>query len=158
MGEVSFLAVFAGVAGYYFYETLGYTVSKFDRTGGPALFPQILVIGFIFVIAIRIVQILITKEKVKFRFLTILKGPRGVFFLSFLAYVVVLPIFGFLVSGSLYLVGLSKYMFHQVSDELVVESKPNFIRRSIFLVLLIIAMNLFFPMLLKVEVPRGFWA
>jgi len=156
MGELVFLIGLSAIAGYYYYETLSYTVSRFERTGGPAVFPQLLVYGLLIFIVIRVVQILVKKEKPKFKGLSLLQGTRGIFFFSFVAYVLLMTRLGFVMSATLYLIGISTYMYKQVEGSARMYSIRVFGVRCVIMVVFVIAVNYFFSTVLNVEVPTGF--
>ena len=87
MGEIIFLILLAAVGGYYYFESLGYTVGRFDTTGGGGIFPRAIIIVLFVLLAARLIEILIKKEKAPFKFFGYLKGVGGVFFRSFVAFV-----------------------------------------------------------------------
>ena len=78
MGEIIFLLLLAAIGGYYYYESLGYTVGRFDTTGGGGLFPRAILIVLFVLLAARLIEILVKKEKAPFKFFGYLKGVGGV--------------------------------------------------------------------------------
>jgi len=155
MGELLFLFGLVVVAGYYYYESLSYTTTRFERTGGPAVFPQIVIYGLLFFILLRVIQIFIKKDKTKFKWFSIFKGTRGIFFISFVFYVLLMQFLGFILAGSLFLITISTYMYKQVENSVQLFAFKDFGIRSLIMISFVIFVNYFFAVALNVQVPKG---
>ncbi|MDR1518869.1 MAG: tripartite tricarboxylate transporter TctB family protein [Planctomycetota bacterium] len=155
MGEIIFLLVLGCVGGYYYHESLTYTVTRFERTGGAAIFPRALIYVLCAFILIRILQILASRQKSPFKVVTIFKGPRGVFFLSFVAFVALMDILGFAIAGSLYLICISFYMDRQTNGDSVAKSPKRLFFRSLLMVASVLALGYLFSNYLHVRIPAG---
>lgn len=105
MGEIIFLIILAAAGVGMFGMSFGFQVSRIDTSGGPALFPRIVIVILLAFIIIRIVMISKNKEELgkKFHFLEIFMGSRLVFLLLFLAYALLMKPLGFVISSSLFL-------------------------------------------------------
>ena len=115
MGELIFLALIGIVGVLCYNETLSYSVAEYDRTGGPAMYPQLVLILLFIALALRAIQILMTKEKPKFKWFTLFKGSRGVFFIAFALFVFLMDPLGFIVDATLFLTGTSLYLYIRIS-------------------------------------------
>lgn len=155
MGELVFLFSLVAISGYYYYESLTYTTSRFERTGGPAVFPQIVIYGLLFFILLRIIQIIFKKDRTKFNWLSVFKGTRGVFFIAFVVYVLSMQFLGFIVSGFLFLITISTYMYKHVEGTVQMFSFRKFGVRSLVMFLFVIFINYFFAVVLNVQLPKG---
>lgn len=84
----------------------GFQVSRIDTSGGPALFPRIVILLLLVFIIMRIVMISKDKEELgrKFHFLEMFQGSRLVFLLLFLGYALIMKPLGFVISSSLFLI------------------------------------------------------
>lgn len=156
MGELAFLGILIVGGCYLFSLTYGFAVSPFDKSGGAALFPRI-VIGILLVFALaRVIQLLMKKKKEKFVFSELFKGYRLFFFGSFVIYVLLLEFIGYIFASLLFL-GITVNMFyrHVVGDFGPVKS---IVIRNVAIVAFIILMDYFFASVLGIFLPNGMWA
>lgn len=155
MGEVIFLLLLIVAGGYYFFETLGYTVGKFDTTGGGGTFPRaILVCLFVFVV-LRLLEILIKKQKAPFKFFGFLQGTGGVFFLSFVAFVVLIRPLGFIIDALIFMLWSINYLYYKANDDRSLGGIKAVAVRSVFVVIYVLAVYWFFSNALSVNLPAG---
>jgi len=155
MSELIFLAVIAVLALLGYNEVLGYTVTRFDRTGGPAIYPKLLLILLLVALVIRAVQILMSKDREKFKWASLFKGQRGIFFLAFVAFVALMKPLGFIVDGTLFLTFTSLYLYYRSTGDKSLGGKKKVIFRVIFSLAFCTAVYLFFANFLHVAVPEG---
>lgn len=110
MGEIISLLLLAGFGVYYYVETLAYRVSRFERTGGAGVYPRMILACLFVFIALRVGQVLLSRERREFVFFNLFRGRRGVFFAAFLLYVLTMPHLGYIVGTVLYLFFASGYL------------------------------------------------
>ncbi|MDR3206864.1 MAG: hypothetical protein LBT60_00885 [Oscillospiraceae bacterium] len=79
------------------------------------------------------------------------------FFLSFVAMVMLMPYLGFILVGSLYLIGLTAYMKYMTDDDKKLGGPKLLIIRSGIIIIAVVLLYLFFSRFLHVDVPVGFW-
>ena len=155
MGEVLFMGLTSVFAVVLFFLTKGFPVSIVDRSGGAALFPRIGIVLLIFFIAIRTFIVLKdqTQRKQPFIFLEIFTGPRLVYLLSVVMYIVLLKPIGFILMTILFLWGMAWYLHFQQKKWLMT------IRHSIVLLVVVIVLSIsiyiLFKELLNVMLPQG---
>lgn len=154
MGECIFLGILSILSGIYFVQTLGYSVVIGDTSGGAGFFPRIVCIGVIVLAAIRVVQIVRQKEIQHFRMVEMFQGVTGMFSLSTLFLVIVMPYLGFVVSGFIYLSIVSGGLLKARTGS-IGSSRGIMIREAAFLILLI-GIYIFFTRILFVALPAGF--
>lgn len=106
MGEIFFLLILAAAGIGMFGMSFGFQVSRIDSSGGPALFPRIVIVILLVFVIIRITMISKNKEELsrKFHFVEIFQGSRLVFLLLFLGYALLMKPLGFVISSSLFLI------------------------------------------------------
>jgi len=93
--ELIFLAILGIFAVVFFKETTTYKIASFDTSGGPATFPQYILILLLVAIAILMIQKIVKKDFKGFVFIELFKGERGIGLLSLVAYLALLTILGF---------------------------------------------------------------
>lgn len=153
MGEIIFLLVIAVLDVIYFTETFSYKKPLFDNTGGPSVFPRvILTLLLIFLIA-RIIQILLTKEKKHFVFKELFCGSTGVFLFSFAGFILLMEPLGMIVDTVLYLSFISHYMIAQ--KEGTVGTPGKVLVHIAAFTCMAAAVYWFFSGVLNVAVPKG---
>lgn len=155
MGELIFLAILAVVGALCYGETLTYSVSQFDRTGGPAMYPQLILILLFVALVIRAVQILLTKEKPKFKWFTLFQGPRCVFFLAFVLFVVLMEPLGFVIDATLFMSITSFYLYYKTTGDKTLGGAKVIVTRVLLFAVFDVAVFLFFSSVLNVAVPEG---
>lgn len=155
MSELIFLAFLAVVGGLGLREVITYTVAAYDRTGGPAIYPKLILILLMVALAVRVIQILLTKDKDKFKWNTLFKGPRGVFFAAFVAFVILMDLLGFIVDGTLFLIFTSLYLYYATTGDKTLGGKKLIIKRCVISLVFCVAVYAFFSEFLHVMVPKG---
>ncbi len=100
MGELIFEAVLAIIGAAMFFVSFSFRESIIDQSGGPGLFPRIVIIMLFVALAARAFVVLRNdKEKAKkFTFFEMFMGNRLIFLLIFLAYILLVRPLGFLIS------------------------------------------------------------
>ncbi len=155
MGELIFLALIGIVGVLCYNETLSYSVAEYDRTGGPAMYPQLVLILLFIALALRAIQILMTKEKPKFKWFTLFKGSRGVFFIAFVLFVFLMDPLGFIVDATLFLTGTSLYLYYQTTGDKTLGGAKAITLKVVLFAAFNTAVFLFFTSVLNVGVPEG---
>ena len=155
MGEIIFLILLAAVGGYYYFESLGYTVGRFDTTGGGGIFPRAIIIVLFVLLAARLIEILIKKEKAPFKFFGYLKGVGGVFFLSFVAFVLLIRPLGFVVDAILFSLWSVNYLYYKTHDDKKLGGTKALIIRCVAIIAYVLLVNWFFTGVLHVNLPAG---
>lgn len=153
MGEIIFLLLLAGGAILYLIEASGYPMPRFEVSGGPAVYPKMILTVFLILAVIRIVQIITTKEKAKFVFTELFVGTRGVFWISFVAYVLVVKTIGYHIATSVFLIGMTEYFYYKKTNSF--GTGRQIFLRSVGLVGFVAAMYWFFAATMNVLLPRG---
>ena len=155
MSEFVFLAGLAVLALLGYSEVLTYTVTKYDRTGGPAIYPKMLLILLLVALAIRGIQILASKKKEKFKWGSLFSGQRGVFFVSFVLFVMLMKPLGFILDGTIFLVFTTFYLYYKSTGDKSLGGKKKIVFRVLFSLGFCVAVYLFFSEFLHVAVPEG---
>ena len=114
MGEIFFLIILAAAGVGMFGMSFGFQVSRIDSSGGPALFPRIVIIILLLFIAIRIIMVSKSKEELgkKFHFLEIFQG-----------YAVLMKPLGFVISSSLFLIIAVTFLYKKQYGERITVKK-----------------------------------
>jgi len=154
VGEIIFLAIVALIGGAAFLMTSSFRTSILDRSGGPGMFPRIVVILLMFVIVIRVVQIIARKEtQNKFHFVEMFKGIRLLYVLVTLAYMLTLKRLGYLVATIPYLVfAVLFYRAREVDDRLKPWTAVAIVALNVALV---IGVYFFFTQVVNIRLPAG---
>lgn len=153
MGQIIFLITVCLYAVYSFIETLGYRVNAFDNTGGPALFPRIVAVLLIFFCVVLIIQTIKDKNKQKFVFVELFQGLRGKFLALFIGYIVLMQIFGFIISSCIYVPIVSNYLVFKTDGSI---GKPFLVaKNSALLMVLVVAIYYAFGKFFHVMLPTG---
>lgn len=155
MGELVFLAIVGILGAACYAETLTYTVAEYDRTGGPAMYPQLVLILLFAVLVLRAAQILLKKEKTKFKWFTLFKGTRGVFFAAFVLFVFLMEPLGFIVDATLFLSATSMYLYYKSTGDRTLGGAKAIATRVTLFAVFDTAVFLFFSSVLNVAVPEG---
>lgn len=155
MSELIFLGILAVIGFLCFGETMTYSVAQYDRTGGPAVYPQIVLLLLFIALVLRGIQVLMTKERTKFKWATLLRGPRGSFFLAFLLYTILMKPLGFIVDSTLFLTFASLFLYYKTTDDRTLGGKKVVITRFVVSAVFSGAVSFFFTKVLLVAVPAG---
>lgn len=118
MGELIFNALLAIMGVVLYVMTYSFPVSKFDKSGGAAMYPRIVIIALMILLIIRTVQILRSDEekKRKFIFFEMFQGSRLIYVLVTLAYFLLVKRVGFIIMTIVYLIGTILY-FYTLQEE-----------------------------------------
>lgn len=113
MGELIFEAVIAILAAVMFGMSFSFKESLIDQSGGPALFPRIVIILLLLFLAVRAAVVLRSEEERKkdFRFLEIFKGSRLIFLAMFIVYVLLVKPAGFLLATWIFVLFTLPYLY-----------------------------------------------
>ena len=155
MGEIIFLLLLAAIGGYYYYESLGYTVGRFDTTGGGGLFPRAILIVLSVLLAARLIEILVKKEKAPFHFFGYLKGVGGVFFISFVIFTLLIKPLGFVVDAAIFALFTVNFLYYKAKDDKKLGGTKAIIIRTVCIIGYVILVNWFFAGVLHVNLPAG---
>lgn len=153
MGEIIFLLLIGATSGLYYYQTLSYRMPKLDNSGGPAIFPKFVCLILIGFVIIRIIQIILKKEKKEFHFFEIFKGTKGLLFISFTVLVFVIKPLGFVLTCFLFLSFVANALMY--SKENTLGSTKSIIIREVIFLAFPIALYYFFTKVLFVALPAG---
>ncbi len=152
MGELVFLLVIAALAIGMFVMTFSFPTSIVDKSGGPALFPRILIGLLLLLLIIRFIQIL-KGRKEKFYFLEFFTGNRLIVFLSLVFLVASMSTLGYVISTSLFVLGLVNLFYAKVHGQL--GGLKKIIIRNISLLVLVVGVYWFFLNVLHITLPQG---
>ncbi|NQT58035.1 MAG: tripartite tricarboxylate transporter TctB family protein [Bacteroidetes bacterium] len=121
MGELIFMGITVLAAIGMFFMTSSFPVSIIDKSGGPALFPRIVIILLIIFMVIRAVIVMKDKElfKKQFVFTEIFKGSRLIYLLLTLAYILLIKQIGFVIMTAAYMYGLTQYLYYIQQDHMM---------------------------------------
>lgn len=155
MGEIIFLLLLIAGGGYYFYETLGYTVGRFDTTGGGGMFPRAILVCLFVFSALRLLEILVKRQKAPFRFFGFLQGTGGVFFLSFVVFAALIRPLGFIIDALLFMLWSINYLYYKAKDDRALGGVKAIAVRSAFIIVYVLAVYWFFTKALSVNLPAG---
>lgn len=152
--ELIFLTILGIFAIIFFRETTTYKIAAFDTSGGPAAFPQYILILLLIAIAILMIQKIMKKEYKGFVFLELFKGERGIGLLSLIAYLSLLSILGFTLSTILFLTFLVNYLY-RVNHNKSLGSAKRIAMRTGFSIIFAFAIQFIFVSLMHVMLPKG---
>ena len=154
MGEIIFLVMLLVGSLYLFSLTGDFPISILDKSGGAALFPRIVMIFLMIVLAVRILSLFRARNREAFVFTEIFKGTRGIYFGALVLYVLLMPFLGYIIATFTFVAGLMNTFYYSVHKELG-EPKAIAIRNGL-VVVLVICVNFFFKEVLGVFLPVGF--
>jgi len=154
MGEIIFLGIWMAIAVAMYIVSFQFPAIKIDKSGGGGVFPRIVITLFVVLLAIRIIQIIATKEtKKKFAFLEIFKGPSLVYLIATTVYFLSCKAVGFILMTIVYLIGMIIFCYR------VSEGKfPSVLKTIIICVAVIVGVVAFawlFSAKLQVLLPKG---
>lgn len=155
MGELVFLGVLAVMGIIMFGMSFSFTTSAIDASGGPAVFPRIVIIGLIIFMVMRAVEILRKEEerKKEFHFLEIFKGSRLFFVILFILYAASIKTVGFVIASTFFGIILIAYL-HKKQYGNYASIKKSIITYCIFTVS-IVAVYYIFTNYFSVNLPAG---
>lgn len=147
------MLLFAAISSVMFYMTGDFRISKMDTSGGAALFPRIIIILLLIFIAVRVIQILISKEKKNFAGKELFIGSRLYFIVCLVLYVVSLKVLGYIIATSLFLL-FTVNRFVQI-EKGTIGKAAQIVVRSAVMIVFVLAMNWAFGTFLSVHLPPG---
>lgn len=155
MGELVFLTILVMIGIVMYIISGSFPTSIIDKSGGPALFPRLVIIFLFVMIILRIMEILkVPKEERKeFHFVEIFKGSRLIFLVVTFAYYMLAVYLGFVISSIIYLIFMTSY-FYKVKFE-IWPSKRRFFTTSGSIVLSVVVIDYLFCEVLNVLLPIG---
>lgn len=153
MGESLFLACLVAIAGTMFFETTHYPTAFLDKSGGPAVFPQLILIILVVFIALRFVAILRSGKQEKFVFMEMFRGIRLLFLVSLGLTILLMPSVGFVPMVSIFLIVTVHCFYFGTNGSF---GSPTLIAvRSALLIGFTVGLYLFFQAALGVQLPAG---
>ncbi len=153
MGEIIFLIVLLLLGGVLFQQTFTFGVSILDQSGGPALFPRIVLAILAIAIIIRLISVLREKKHEHFVFIELFTGNRLFFFLSLILYIVTFKFLGYILSTCLFLMITCNYFYYVVKGNK--GSVKSIAVRNIGIVVFAVVMYVFFANVLHIMLPAG---
>lgn len=155
MGELIFNALLAVIAVILYVMTFDFPTSIFDKSGGAAMYPRIVIIALLILLAIRSVQILQSPEenKRKFVFFEMFRGSRLIYILTTFAYFLLVKRIGFIVCTVVYLIGMILY-FYTLQEQKHPSTKMVLIV-AVAVIPSVVALDYLFCKLMGVLLPAG---
>ncbi len=137
-----------------FATSYGFRVSILDKSGGPGMFPRIIVVLLVVVVIVRIVQIIRRRElNNSFAFLEMFQGKRLVYMVFTLVYMVLLPFVGYLLSTVAYLLVTIFYFYRTEFDDGMTRRQTVMV--TVTNIVLATAVYLFFTRWMNILLPEG---
>lgn len=155
MGELIFMAIISVIAIIMYVVSGSFPVSIIDKSGGAALFPRVVVLFLLFFMLIRLWIVLKDKEAMKktFVFFEMFSGPRLVYLLGTVAYIVAIKPLGFVITTSVYLFCMANFLFYKQKDSIMSMTHNAIVLTSG--ILISTGMYLFFTRVLSILLPKG---
>lgn len=153
MGEIIFLIVLLLLGGVLFQQTFTFGVSILDQSGGPALFPRIVLAILAIAVIIRLISVLREKKHEHFVFIELFTGKRLFFFLSLILYIVTFRFLGYILSTCLFLMITCNYFYYVVKENK--GTLRSIVLRNAFVVVFSVGMYFFFGNVLHIMLPAG---
>jgi hypothetical protein len=151
--EIVFLLVLLGVSVVLLVQTTTYVTPKFDTSGGPALFPQYILILLMVSIVILIIQLAVRREGRTFVFLELFRSVRGIFLLSLALYLLALYYVGFFIATALFLFFTVNYLTYVYNGS--TGTWKQVLLRCLLLLGIIVIVNYLFGDLFNIMLPKG---
>ena len=157
MGELFFMACIAAVCIAMFVMTGNFPVSVIDDSGGPALFPRIVIVFLIAVMAVRAAAVARDRKLLaqKFVFFSLFRGNSLIYLLLFVGYAVTMPFFGFVAGTALFLIASMAFLYSRQNGK-----TPGFHAALLIAagsVAGTLAVHYAFSSLLNIVLPVGVW-
>ncbi|MDE7014658.1 MAG: tripartite tricarboxylate transporter TctB family protein [Kineothrix sp.] len=155
MGELIFLGILAIIGVIMFGMSFGFQTSLLDKSGGPALYPRIVIVVLVIFLVVRCVMIIRSQEelKKKFHFLEILQGSRLIYLLLLLGYAVIIKPLGFVISSVIFAV-IAVTFLHKKQYGTFITGKKAAVLYPI-MILSIVALYYVFTNYFNVLLPGG---
>lgn len=115
MGEIIFIGILSVIGLAMFGASFFFQASLIDKSGGPALFPRIIIVALLVLLLVRAIQILRSKKQraTHFAFAEMFQGARLVFLILFFLYAITITTLGFVVSSTLFLIAAILFLYKQ---------------------------------------------
>lgn len=153
MGEIILLLIVAGISGIYLGQTFDYRMPKLENSGGPALFPKMVLIILIILVLIRVIVIIVHKDFKHFKFFELFKGSTGLFSISLIVMIFIMPYLGFIVTCFLFMTITSHALLYIKTKTF--GGARKIIMREVFFLVFAVGLYLFFTKVLFVSLPTG---
>ncbi len=167
VSQLIFYGVFSLIPIYVLIESSGFAEGSFSASGGPASFPSGIAWFMLGLIILQIVRVVMhgleqakkdTEEKdesllsIPIVFWSLFKGTPGFFMLGTIVYSVLVPILGFVLSSTLFLIASGAFLMYKADGQIVLKSL--LIRSAVFFVF---AFGLFqlFMRGMRIYLPTG---
>lgn len=153
MGEIIFLGLLAVVCVVCFAMSLSFPISVMDKSGGPAFFPQVVIVFILVFLVIRLIMVLREKEKLHFVFAELFCGIRLFFFVAIVLYVVLIQSLGYVLCTLVFLLTAINVFYYKTKGGL--GNIKSVVIRNLSIFVFVFGMNAFFSQVLKVILPTG---
>lgn len=153
MGEVIFLGIIAVLDIMYLLETFKYKIPVYDNTGGPGIYPKIILTILLTAIVIRIIKILHNKTKEHFVFKELFEKDRLFFVVAFATYIMIMRPLGIILSTIIYMTSVCFYIALAVDGTM--GTTRTIASRIVAFCLMSILIYLFFSSVMNVALPKG---
>lgn len=149
------MGVLAVISVAMFAMSFSFQTSLIDQSGGPALFPRIVILFLLFFMIMRAITMIRNREELrkKFVFLEMFQGSRLFFILLFLGYCLVVKTLGFAISSSLFAVITITYLHRKQYGENITLKKGAVLYSGV--VVSIFALYFVFTQYFNVLLPAG---
>lgn len=157
MGEIAFMAVLALVGIVMFAMTADFPTSVIDKSGGPAMFPRLVICLLLAVMVVRTIKILRNKSLLKQRFVCadLFKGSSLTYLCLFVGYAAFITTLGFVATSSLFLVVAIPYLYRRQDGKW--PAPGRILAIAVLSVAGVVALNYLFTSVLDVILPTGLW-
>lgn len=153
MGEIFFLGIIAVLDIMYLLETFKYKIPVYDNTGGPGIYPKIILVILLAAIVIRIIRILHSKTKEHFIFRELFEKDRLFFVVAFAAYIMIMRPLGIILSTIIYMTSVCFYIALAIDG--TIGTTRTITCRIVAFCLMSILIYLFFSNVMNVALPKG---
>ena len=151
--EFVFLLILLGLSLTLLGQTFQYEIPSFDTSGGPAMFPQYVLVMLIIAIVFLLIQLAWRKQGRTFVFGEVFRGGQGVFLGSLALYLLLLSPFGFLASTILFLLFTVNYLAQRYHGSL--GTGKAIAVRSLVSVVVACTVNYLFAGVFRIMLPTG---
>jgi len=173
IAKLVFQLVLAVIPVYVLIESAGYARNSFDDSGGPAIFPRTIAWFFLGLLVIQMVRIVVSgirksqteqkdvqkdgkKDNSRFDappvFWSLVWGTPGIVILASIAYALLVPILGFIIASSLFMVLIGTYLMYKADGRIVL--RPMLIRSVAFIAFAVGIFELFMRAM-RIYLPTG---
>lgn len=164
--KLIFQLVLAVIPIYVLIESSGYTVESFDNSGGAALFPAGIAWFMLALSVVQIVRTIVrgvqssrgeqqdddTKVDKPVVFWSLFWGVPGVVLLASIAYAILMPVLGFVLASSLFLILSGAFLMYKADGQ--INAKRLLIRSAVFIAFAVGIFQLFMRGM-RIYLPTG---